>query len=134
MGDYTKLSLKGDVEDQAPKFGFSPDMEYRASREVLGAESSAVSYLRLAPGFRMPFGHTHKVQEEVYVLVSGAARLKLDDEVVDLAPLDAVRIPSETMRNLEAGPEGAELLLFGAPATGSNDAEMAQGWWPADES
>jgi mannose-6-phosphate isomerase-like protein (cupin superfamily) len=129
MGDYTKLNLKADVEDQAPKFGFSPDMEYRVAREPLGTAESALSYLRLAPGFRMPFGHTHGRQEEVYVLLSGSARIKLDDEVVELGPLDAVRISAETMRNLEAGPEGAEFLLFGAPNTGANDAQMAQDWW-----
>jgi mannose-6-phosphate isomerase-like protein (cupin superfamily) len=131
MSRFTKLNLKADVEDQAPKFGFSPDMEYRAARSVLDATESALSYLRLAPGFRMPFGHTHAQQEEVYVVLSGAARLKLDDEILDLVPLDAVRIAPETMRNLEAGPDGAELLLFGAPNTGSNDAEMEQGWWPS---
>jgi mannose-6-phosphate isomerase-like protein (cupin superfamily) len=129
MGDYTKLNLKADVEDQAPKFGFSPDMEYRVGREPLGTAESALSYLRLAPGFRMPFGHTHERQEEVYVLISGTARLKLDDEIVELAPHDAVRIAPATMRNLEAGPDGAELLLFGAPNTGPNDAEMEQQWW-----
>jgi mannose-6-phosphate isomerase-like protein (cupin superfamily) len=130
MDGFTKLNLKAEVEDQAPKFGFAPDMEYRAARSVLGAEQSALSYLRLAPSFRMPFGHTHARQEEVYVLLSGAARLRLDDEIIELGSLDAVRIPPETMRNLEAGPDGAELLLFGAPNTGSNDAEMEQGWWP----
>ncbi|MDX6504760.1 MAG: hypothetical protein QOE29_1885 [Gaiellaceae bacterium] len=129
MGDYTQLNLKADVEDQAPKFGFSPDMEYRVGREPLGTAESALSYLRLAPGFRMPFGHTHERQEEVYVLLSGAARLKLDDEIVELRPLDAVRIAAATMRNLEAGPDGAELLLFGAPKVDSSDAEMHQGWW-----
>jgi mannose-6-phosphate isomerase-like protein (cupin superfamily) len=77
----------------------------------------------------MPFGHTHELQEEVYVLLSGSARVKLDDEIVALGPLDAVRIAAETMRNLEAGPDGAEFLLFGAPNTGSNDAAMEQNWW-----
>src|SRR5436190_4492173 len=92
--DYTKLNLKDEVEDMAPKFGFAPDMEYRPAREPLATTESAVSYLRLAPGFRMPFGHTHERQEEVYVLLSGSARLKLDDEIVKLAPLDTVRIPA----------------------------------------
>jgi mannose-6-phosphate isomerase-like protein (cupin superfamily) len=130
MGDYTKLNLKADVEDMAPKFGFAPDMEYRVGRSPLETAESALSYLRLAPGYRMPFGHTHERQEEVYVLLSGTAKLKLDDEIAELRPLDAVRIAAETMRNLEAGPDGAELLLFGAPNTGENDAEMTQDWWP----
>jgi quercetin dioxygenase-like cupin family protein len=83
----------------------------------------------MAPNFRMPFGHDHKRQEEVYVLVGGSAHLKLDDDVLELVPWDAVRIAKDTVRNLEAGPDGAELILLGAPNTGSNDAHMLQDWW-----
>jgi mannose-6-phosphate isomerase-like protein (cupin superfamily) len=126
---YTKINLRSEVEDQAPKFGFAPDMEYRAARGPLESEESAISFLRLAPGYRLPFGHRHERQEEIYVVVGGSARLKLDDEVLELAPWDAVRIDNGTVRNLEAGSEGAELLLLGAPNTGANDAEMLQDWW-----
>lgn len=65
----------------------------------------------------------------MYVLLSGSGRIKLDDEIVELRQWDAVRIPRETMRNFEAGPQGAELLAFGAPATGPADAETTPGWW-----
>ena len=71
MADYTKRNLKNDVEDVAPKFDLSPDMEYRPGREPLETEQSAISYLRLAPGFWMPCGHHHKEQEEIYVLLAG---------------------------------------------------------------
>ena len=98
-------------------------------RVPLGLENSGVSYQRLAPNFRIPFGHKHKRQEEVYVLVSGSARIKVEDEVVDLKQWDAVRIPNETMRSIEAGPEGAEFIAVGAPNTGPGDADMEQGWW-----
>ena len=128
MAGYTKQNLK-EVEDQAPKFGMSPNLEFRMARVPLELENSGVSYLRIAPNFRMPFGHTHKQQEEIYVLVGGAARIKLDDEVVELREWDAVRIPKDTMRALEGGPEGAELLAIGAPNTGPGDADMTQGWW-----
>jgi mannose-6-phosphate isomerase-like protein (cupin superfamily) len=77
----------------------------------------------------MPFGHSHERQEEIYVLIGGSARLKLDDELLELEPWDAVRIAPDTTRNLEAGPDGAELLLFGAPNTGSGDVEMTPDWW-----
>ena len=83
--------------------------------EQLGSEEAALSYLRIAPNYRLPFGHRHGEQEEIYVLVGGSARLKLGEEVVELEPWDAVRIPRDTMRNLEAGSDGAELVLFGAP-------------------
>jgi len=129
MSGYTKTNLKREVEDAAKKYGMAPDLEYHVGREPLDTEKSAVSYLRLAPDFRMPFGHKHKQQEEIYVLVRGAAHLKLDDEVIELTQWDAVRIAKDTVRNLEAGSEGAELILIGAPNTGPNDAEMLQDWW-----
>ena len=127
MAGYTKLNLR-EVEDQAPKFGMT-GVEFRSARVPLEMENAGMSYQRLDPNFRLPFGHNHNVQEEVYVLVSGSARIKLEDEVLDLKPFDAVRISKDTMRNLEAGPEGAELIAFGAPNTGPGDGPMTQGWW-----
>lgn len=128
MADYTVVKVS-DVPDQGPSFGFVSKMEARFLREDLGLENSGVSYLRLAPDFRIPFGHKHKVQEEVYVLVSGGARMKIGEEMVDLEPWTAVRLPKETMRSIEAGPEGSEFVLVGAPKTGPGDALMEQEWW-----
>ncbi len=126
---YTVKNLK-EIEDAAPKFDLSPDLEARFAHDDLGGEMTALSYQRLAPGFRLPFGHKHEYQEEIYVLVRGSARMKLDDDVVELRQWDAVRIASATMRGLEAGDEGAELLAFGAPTNGEpNDAQMTQDWW-----
>ncbi len=128
MAGYTIKNLK-ELEDQAPKFGLSPNLEARFAREPLECENSGLSYQRLAPNFRSPFGHRHQQQEEVYVLVSGSGRVKLDDEVLELKQWDAVRVAKETMRGFEAGPEGAELIVFGAPNTGLGDAELTPGWW-----
>jgi mannose-6-phosphate isomerase-like protein (cupin superfamily) len=127
MADYTLTNVK-DVEDSAVAFGLSPDLEARFVRN-LGLENSAISYQRLAPGFRAPFGHRHKEQEELYVILSGGGRLKLEDEIVDVRQWDLVRVPKETTRNFEAGPEGLELLAIGAPNTGPQDAETIPGWW-----
>ena len=127
MANYTKLNLK-EVENQSPKFGIT-EMEFRSARVPLELENSGLSYLRVDPNYRVPFGHNHNVQEEVYVLLSGSARLKLDDEVVELKPFDAVRVHKNTMRNFEGGPEGAEVLAIGAPNTGPGDAPMTQDWW-----
>ena len=128
MAGYTITNLK-EVEDQAPNFGLSPHLEARMARVPLELEEFGISYQRLAPGYRLPFGHTHNVQEEVYVIVNGSARVKLDDEVVELEQWDAVRVPKETMRSFEAGPEGAELIAVGAPNTGPGDANVFQAWW-----
>lgn len=129
MSDYTHINLKTDVDDQALNFGLSPNLESRMARVPLGLEHSGVTYLRIAPGFRIPFGHRHKQQEEVYVLVNGSARIRIDDEVRDMKQWDAVRLHRDTVRALEAGDEGAELIAIGAPNTGPGDADLIQDWW-----
>ena len=129
MAGYTKANLKEDVEDQAPNFGLEGKIEARMARVALEMEHSGVSYQRLAPNYRLPFAHKHKNQEEVYVLVSGSARAKLEDEIVDLKPWDALRVHKDTVRSFEAGPDGAEMLAIGAPNTGPGDADMIQDWW-----
>ena len=84
---------EGGVEDQAPRGGLSPNMKAHFARLPLGLENSGLSYFRIAPNFRLPFGHKHRDQEEVYVLMSGSGRMKLDDEVIELKPWDALRVP-----------------------------------------
>jgi|SRR5205809_2458270 len=128
MANYTKLNLRGEIEDQAPKFGMT-EMEFRSARVPLEMQNAGLSFLRVAPNYRVPFGHHHKTQEEVYILVNGSARLKLDDDVIEMKPWDAVRIHKDTMRNFEGGPEGAEIIAFGAPNVGSGDGPMTQEWW-----
>ena len=92
-------------------------------------EKGGISYYRMSPDFRLPFGHRHSEQEEVYVVLSGSARFTLEDETVELRELDALRVPGSVARGMEAGPEGAELLAFGAPNTDNKDAEMVEGFW-----
>jgi mannose-6-phosphate isomerase-like protein (cupin superfamily) len=120
--------LREDVENQSPKFGID-EMEFRSARVPLELENSGLSFLRLDPNYRVPFGHHHNQQEEIYILVGGSAKLKLDDEVLELMPFDAVRVHKDTMRNFEGGPEGAEIIAFGSPNTGPGDGPMEQGWW-----
>ena len=127
MANYTHLNLK-EVEDQAPKFGMT-EMEFRSARVPLELENSGMSYLRVAPNYRIPFGHHHNLQEEVYVLINGSARLKLDDDVIEMKPFDAVRIHKDVMRNFEGGPEGAEVIAIGAPNTGPGDGPTTPNWW-----
>ena len=132
MADYTKVNLKQDVDDSAEQHGLAPDLEARFASLPLELKESGLSYQRLAPNHRLPFGHRHEEQEEVYLLVSGAAKLKLDDEVIDVEQWDAIRIPAEVMRGIEAGPEGCELLAFGAPHTGPPPGDvtgMKPDWW-----
>lgn len=128
MPAYTIVNLR-EVEDAAKKFGMPPGMEIHFAREPLELANSGVSLFSLAPGFRIPFGHRHGKQEEVYVIVAGSARMKLEDEIVELGKWDAIRLPPELRRGVEAGPKGAELLAFGAPNVGFGDAEQLPDFW-----
>ena len=126
---YALLNLKSDVEDAAQSFGLSPALEARFGRRALDAKQVGISYQRLQPNFRIPFAHRHRTQEEIYVVLSGSGRAKLEDEIVELQQWDALRVDKETTRGFESGPDGMELLAVGAPATEGTDAEMVTGWW-----
>ena len=127
MANYTKKNLR-EVENQAPNFGLSDGLEARFARNDIEGKTLGLSLMTLAPGFRIPFGHTHTGQEEVYLVVRCSARIKVEDEVVELGEWDAIRIGKDTMRAVEAGPDGVEYLAFGA-GDDPRDAEMVQGWW-----
>jgi mannose-6-phosphate isomerase-like protein (cupin superfamily) len=128
MSNYTKRNLRSEVENQAPKFGMPPELEAHFARTPLDGKTLGLSLMTLAPGFRIPFGHKHPGQEEGYVVVRGSGRIKIEDEIVELTAWDAVRIGKDTMRNVEAGPDGIEFIAFGA-GEDPLDAEMAPGWW-----
>ena len=128
MGGYTKVNLRRDVENQAPRFDMPDELEARFGRRPLDGKTLGLSLMTLAPGFRIPFGHKHPGQEEVYVVVRGSGRIKVEDEIVDLAEWDAIRIDKDTMRNVEAGLDGIEFIAFGA-GDDPTDAELAPGWW-----
>jgi mannose-6-phosphate isomerase-like protein (cupin superfamily) len=123
MGDYSKVNLK-EVEDQAKSFGME-EMEGRFPYAQLGA---GVSYQKLDPNFRLPFGHQHEEAEEVYVVLSGTGRMKLDDEIVELKQWDVVRVSPPVMRGVEAGPDGLELLATNSTPN-VKDTEPVPGWW-----
>jgi mannose-6-phosphate isomerase-like protein (cupin superfamily) len=128
MGGYTKKNLRSEVENQAPRFGMPPELEARFARTAVGGETLGLSLMKLAPGFRIPFGHKHSGQEEVYVVVRGSGRIKVEDEVVEVGEWDAIRFDQDTMRQVEAGPDGIEFVAFGA-GEDPRDAEMAPDWW-----
>ena len=125
---YTVRNLKN-VDDAASAFGLSPNLEARFARKPLESTKVAISYQRLAPGFRIPFGHKHAAQEEIYVVLAGSVHAKVEDEMVELGQFDALRVDPETMRGFEAGPDGAEFLAIGGPVGDTNDAEIVNGWW-----
>jgi quercetin dioxygenase-like cupin family protein len=129
LSRYTKLNLERDVENSAEKFGMGDVLAAHFAREDLDATQFGISLQRLKPNQRMPFGHTHNQQEEVYVIAGGSGRLKLDDEVLEVGQWDAIRIAPDVMRAIEAGPDGLDLVAFGAPNVGLGDANQEMGWW-----
>jgi len=130
MANYTRVNLK-QVENVAPQFGIAEGMESRFAGRDLALERVGLTAFTLAPGFRVPFGHKHVDQEEVYVVVSGSARIKIEEDVIDLDTFDAVHVPGSAMRNLEAGPDGAEVIAFGQRA-GRDESTLQPGWWAGD--
>ena len=129
---FSLTNLKADLEDVGSNFDGPPDLEFRHASKALGLEHCGLSYQRIPPNYRFPYGHTHKQQEEVYVVVRGSGRIKLDDEIADLTEWDVVRIPPGTWRGYEAGPDGLEILVFGAPGLGDDPREDVEGrrdWW-----
>ena len=127
MSRYTKKNLR-DVENQAPNFNMPKELDARFARSDIEGETLGLTVFKLDPGFRIPFGHKHSAQEEVYVVVRGSGRVKVDDDIIELREWDAIRFDQDAMRNVEAGPDGIEYLAFSA-GNDSSDAEMTPGWW-----
>ena len=125
---YTHKNLK-DVKDSAPDFGFGHHQEAHFATKDMGAENTGLSYHVVRPEQRQGFGHKHEQAEEIYVVLSGSGRVKLDDEILDVATMDAIRVAPNVTRAFEAGSEGLELLAFGPRHDG--DGELVQDFWPA---
>lgn len=123
---FTRKQLT-EVKDSAPEFGLGDIQEARFAREDLEAEQTGVSHHRLKPEQRSPFGHRHEQAEEVYVVIGGSGWIKLDDEIVELETLDAIRVSPKVTRAFEAGPDGLEVLAVGAHHDG--DGEIIPNWW-----
>jgi mannose-6-phosphate isomerase-like protein (cupin superfamily) len=123
---HAKTNLRT-VKDSAAEHGLSEIQEARFPRADLGAEQTGLNFLTIKPSRREAFAHRHGKAEEIYVVLSGSGRVKLDDELVDLAPLDAVRVGPGIVRSFEAGPEGLEVLIFGPHVEG--DSETVDDFW-----
>jgi uncharacterized cupin superfamily protein len=123
---YSKKNLR-DVQDMAVAHGLSETQEARFPRGDLGAQQTGMSYLIVKPGQREAFAHRHSTAEEIYVVLEGSGVVKLDDELVELASLDAVRVSPGVGRAFEAGPDGLEVLVFGPHVEA--DVEMVPDFW-----
>ena len=127
---YTHKNL-AQVADSAPAFGFAERQETRFATDDFDAEQTGFSHHAFKLGRRQAFGHRHRQAEEVYFVVSGSGRIKLDDEVLRLKPRDVVRVAPGVTRAFEAGADGLEVLAFG-PLTVGDCGEIIDDWWKAD--
>ena len=125
MSDYTLLNLL-ETEDDAAKHGMGDTLEAHFAREALGCERTGISLQRIRPGQQL-FGHTHRTDEEIYVVLSGGGTALVGDDRRELRPMDALRLAPETLRAFEAGDDGLELLAFGTHH--ADDAVMAPDAW-----
>jgi mannose-6-phosphate isomerase-like protein (cupin superfamily) len=126
MANYEKKNI-ADLTNSAEQFGLAPDLEARFGRKAFGMTRGGFSYQRMAPGFR-GFGHRHTDQEEIYVILSGDGRAKLDEDEVPLETRDVLLVPPATWRAFEAGDDGLEFLVCGFGEGG--DSEIDQEFWP----
>ena len=116
-----------DVADVAPGNGFGHRWEARVARTALDADETGLTHFRLRAGMRSPFVHRHREAEEIYLIISGSGKLKLDDQIIDVNPRDAIRVAPQVARAFEAGPAGLEFIAFGLHRP--NDGEPVDDPW-----
>jgi quercetin dioxygenase-like cupin family protein len=121
------LEVEDSVGDRAP------GIEGRFARSQLESRDLGVSYFRYAANMRSPVAHSHREQEEAYVVAAGSGRVLLDDEVHELRQWDVVRVAPEVLRAFEAGPDGLEIIAVGGPRPADGDGVMAAAAWPDAE-
>jgi len=126
MSSYSVKNLM-DVEDSAA--ARTSDVEARFARKHLDSQELGVSYFRYAPNYRSRMGHSHREQEEAYVVVGGAGRIKLDDDILDLSQWDVVRVSPEVVRAFEGGPQGLEIIAIGGTKPEDGDGVPVPDWW-----
>jgi mannose-6-phosphate isomerase-like protein (cupin superfamily) len=127
LSTYSITNLK-EIEDSAAS-RTDGQVEAHFARKHLDSKELGVSYFRYSPGYRSGMGHRHREQEEVYVVVGGSGRVKLDDEILELGRWDAVRVSPEVVRAFEAGPDGLELVAIGGSRPVEGDGVPFADWW-----
>lgn len=125
MANWTKRNFE-EIKDRSPD---ELPMRWLFSRNEVRSTQVGVSRFSYEAGARMPFGHRHGVQEEVYVVVAGYGRAKLDDEIVVLALWDVLRVAPQVVRSFEAGGDGMEMICVGGKRPAGNDNERFDDFW-----
>jgi mannose-6-phosphate isomerase-like protein (cupin superfamily) len=123
------------VDEVPDVFGGKYPGEMKMLAAPLDAEQVAFTYRRMPQhsGGKGSYGHRHKIQEELYFVVSGELQFKLGDDVIDVPAGTAVRVAPGTVRSVwNERPEEAELLIVSQRiADGREDVELVEDFWPA---
>ena len=128
MSAFAIVNLKDEVEDALSER--APGIEGRFARTHLDSEHLGISYLRYSPGVRSPSAHSHREQEEAYVVISGSGQVRLDDdEIRELRCWDVIRVNPATVRAFEAGDDGLELIAIGSDRPDGGDAVFVDPAW-----
>ena len=127
MPDYAIVNLL-EIDDSVGDR--VPGLEGRFGRTLLGSRDLGVTHWRYAPGLRTQGGHSHREQEEAYVVVAGSGRVRLHDEIRDIRQWDVVRIAPEVVRAFEAGPDGLDMIAVGGPKPEGGDGQVSDTPWP----
>ena len=129
MSDYTVKAFS-----DAPDVSGDYPGEIRFLRDALETEQVSVTYRRMTPdtGGKGSYGHHHKTQEEVYVVMSGTLEFKVGEEVFEVGAGHAVRIAPEAVRSVWNGSGvDAELLMVSTRIEDlRGDVEMTEDFWP----
>lgn len=126
MSDYAIINLK-DIEDSAGER--APGVEARFARKQIDSEHLGVTYIRYEAGVRSPMAHSHREQEEAYVVIAGSGRVRLDDEIREVRQWDVVRVSPATIRAFEAGADGLEIIAVGSDRPEGGDGVAAETAW-----
>lgn len=127
MSSFSTVNLM-DVEDSVGDR--APGIEGRFGRKHLDSRDLGVSLFRYAANLRSPMAHSHREQEEAYLIVAGSGRVLLDGEVLELRQWDVVRVAPEVVRAFEAGPDGLDVVAIGGPKPADGDGVMGEADWP----
>ncbi len=127
MSRFATVNLL-DVEDSVGER--APGIDGKFGRKHLDSRDLGVSLFRYAANLRSPMAHSHREQEEAYVVVSGSGRVLLDGEVHELRQWDVLRVAPEVVRAFEAGPDGLDIVAVGGPKPADGDGVMGAAEWP----
>jgi quercetin dioxygenase-like cupin family protein len=130
MLSYTTVNLLEVEETVASR---APGIEGRFARKHLDSRDLGISRFKYGANVRSPVAHSHREQEEAYVVVGGSGRVLLDDEVIDLKLWDVLRVAPDVVRAFEGGPDGLDMIAVGGPRPEDGDGVMAQSEWPDGE-